>query len=77
MNSSKWRTITWTEYCKWVQGKQLKEEIPMDGEVALIFADRWEARIQSTYYKHKGYSEYTPGWTEATLPTIRIRYLEE
>ena len=69
---SKFEQITWREYCKWVSSKTLSKVEEHSDHVIMHFSDGAEAMIDSTYKEHAAYSEYTPGWTEATMPTVRF-----
>ena len=72
MTKRVWRDISWTKYCQWLAGKKLSNVEELGDHVRLIFSDGSIAAISSNYEEHAGYSEYTPGWTEATLPTVRV-----
>lgn len=68
-----WQEVCWTDYCKWIQGKEISSTLDCGGCALLIFSDGSEARILSHFEEHAGYSSWTPGFTLATTPTVEIR----
>jgi hypothetical protein len=55
-----YRSVTWQEFCDWVQAKRVASTKSLsEGRVQIVFADGTEAIVASDY--DEGYSEMTPG----------------
>lgn len=71
----KWRSLTWAEFCVWLQGREVVQARAVDDYVQkLVFSDGFVAELRSTKSDPTGgYSEYTPGSDgHLTPPEVRV-----
>ncbi len=71
----KTRSLTWSEFCEWLQGKRVVWESPShDSEkTVLSFSDGTVAVLTSAKSEGSpGYSEYTPGSDGHLVPPTVI-----
>lgn len=73
-----WQTLTWQEFCEWLQGKRVVGDTGPDkySDVqTLTFNDGSVAELRSVMTEGSpGYSEYTPGSDgHLTTPTVRVK----
>lgn len=68
------RSMTWAEFCEWLQGRRVIGVVEEESETRLTFDDGSVAMLASTKSDPTpGYSEYTPGSDgHLTLPMVRV-----